>query len=89
MNQNLLFIGGREMTKRGTGAIFCLISAILFSVRYIAAAIFLSGSTSWSAELFSSGLEYIGTPLLWGSIISLVIGIAYLLWAELSKSKNE
>ena len=75
------------MDKRGTGTVFCLIAAILFSTRYIAAAIFMSGVSSWDSGLFSSGLEYVGTPLLWGSIISLIIGVSYLLWAERSKSK--
>ena len=76
------------MSKRGTGAIFCLISAILFSTRYIAAAIFMCGIPSWDAALFSAGLAYVGTPLLWGSSIGLIIGIGYLLWAELSKNKE-
>ena len=75
------------MSKRATGTIFCLISAVLFSTRYIAAAIFMSSVLSWDASLFSAGLEYVGTPLLWGSIISLIVGIGYLLWAELSKGK--
>ena len=75
------------MNKRGAGVIFCLIAAILFSARYIAAAIFMSGVLSWDATLFSAGLEYVGTPLLWGSIISLIIGIGYLLSAERYKDK--
>ena len=73
------------MSRRSTGTIFCLIATILFSVRYIAAAIFMSGTSSWSEELFYSGLNYIGTPLLYSSIVSLIVGIGYLVWAELSK----
>ena len=75
------------MNKRGAGAIFCLIAAILFSARYVSAAIFMSNVISWDASLFEAGLEYVGNPLLVGSIISLIIGVAYLLWAEFSKSK--
>lgn len=71
------------MGKRFVGAVFCLNSAILFSSRYIAAAIFMSGVLSWDSELFDSGLDYIGNPLLILSIISLCIGIAYLVWAEI------
>ena len=76
------------MTKRSVGSVFCVISAILFSARYMAAAIFMSGVSSWSRGLFVTGLEYVGTPLLWGSIISLIVGLRYLIWAELSKNRD-
>ena len=75
------------MEKRGVGAIFCFIAAILFSARYIAAAIFMSGISSWDSMLFAAGLEYVGIPLLTLSIISFIIGVAYLAWAEISKQK--
>ena len=45
------------MNKRGVGAIFCLIASILFSARYIAAAIFMSGVLSWDAGLFQADLN--------------------------------
>lgn len=78
------------MGKRIVGAVFCLIAAILFASRYIAAAIFMSGLSSWSGELFQTGLEYVGLPLMMLSIISLICGIAYLVWAEiLDKNKKE
>lgn len=79
------------MGKRFVGIMFCFIAAILFSSRYIAAAIFMSGVSSWSADLFSAGLEYVGAELLLLSIISLVFGIGYLIWAEYSETvkKNE
>jgi hypothetical protein len=72
------------MEKRLTGVMFCLIAAILFISRYITAAIFMSGVSSWSSDLFNRALEYVGTPLLVLSIISLVIGVAYLFMAEIS-----
>lgn len=72
------------MGKRFVGGIFILSAALLFIARYIAAAIFMSGVSSWSAELFSVGLEYIGAPLLVLSVISFLIGVFYLLWAEFS-----
>lgn len=34
------------MNNKGVGAIFCLISAILISARYISAAVFMSGVNS-------------------------------------------
>ncbi len=51
------------MNKRGTGAVFCLVAAILFAKRYIAAAIFISGVSSWDSALFKAGLQYVGMPL--------------------------
>lgn len=75
------------MGKRGVGAIFCLIAAILFSARYIVAAIFMSGASSWDDALFAAGLKYVGSPLLALSSISFIIGIGYLLWAEILEKK--
>lgn len=66
------------MNNKGIGAIICLISAILISARYLAAAIFMSGVSSWTKVLFTSGLEYVGSSLKVWSIISLVVGIAFL-----------
>lgn len=76
------------MSRRGTGAIFCLIAALLFAARYITAAIFMSGSSSWDSLLFSAALEYQGLGLLILSIISLIVGISYLVWAEIKDKKN-
>ncbi len=73
------------MNKRGTGVLFCLIAAILFASRYIASAIFMSGVSSWNSELFHAGLQYVGSSLNNFSIISLTVGIVYLLWAEISE----
>ena len=75
--------------KRGTGAIFCLTAGILFSARYIAAAVFMSGVTRRNAELFKVGLEYVGSPMLILSIISMVVGIAYLIAGELEDRRGK
>jgi len=75
------------MNKRAAGTIFCVISSFLFAVRYVAAAIYMSNLSTWSDELFSSGLEYVGTPLLTLSGISLVVGIIYLVWQEIEERK--
>lgn len=66
------------MNNKGIGTIFCLIAAIMMSARYIAAAIFMSGVSSWNYVLFTSGLEYVGSPLKIWSIVSLVVGIAFI-----------
>jgi|LAHU01.1.fsa_nt_gb hypothetical protein len=66
------------MNNKGIGTIFCLISAILTSARYLAAATFMSGVSSWDSELFSIGLGYIGAPLKIISIIALLVGVVFL-----------
>lgn len=73
------------MNKRGAGVAFCAIAAFLFSVRYIAAAIYLSGVTSWDMEFFNTIVGYVGSVLLLLSVISLIAGICYLILAEKSK----
>ena len=67
------------MNRRGTGVIFILISAMLFSARYISAALFSTGISTWNMELFQSMLGYTGNVLLILSIISLAAGIIYLI----------
>ena len=70
------------MNKRATGVLFICVAAFLYATRYISAAIYMSGTVSWNAELFSQGLEYVGSPLLILSIISLLVGCIYLFFAE-------
>ena len=72
------------MNRRGTGVIFCLIAAVLFSTRYISAAIFGSGVLSWGSDLFDSMLQYVGSALTVLSVIALIVGIIYLVAAEIT-----
>lgn len=76
------------MNKKGVGAIFCLISAILFAARSLTAATYLSGTPSWSAEGFQSGLDYIGSGLLIASIVALVLGACFLIFGLLTDEKK-
>lgn len=76
------------MNRRATGTVFCLIAALLYSVKYISAAIFGSNITSWNAGLFNAMLEYMGNGLNYISLLSLITGIIYLVIAELSESPN-
>lgn len=77
--------GGIGMNKRGTGTVFCLIAALLYSVRYLCAAIYGSGeSTTWIG-----GLDYVGYSIIAFSLISLVIGIVYLISAEREERKGK
>ena len=48
------------MNNKGVGVIFCLISAILVSAKYISAAMFMSNLATKDASLFKKGLEYVG-----------------------------
>lgn len=77
------------MSKRGTGVAFCFIAAFLFSMKYISAAIFGSNISSWNSDLFASMLEYVGNGLNAASVISLLIGIIYLVSAELGEKIQE
>ncbi len=77
------------MNKRAAGVAFVFIAAFLFLGRYIVAAIFMSNPSSMDAALFSHGLEYVGSPLLILSIISLVIGCIYLFLAEIAHLDDE
>ena len=76
------------MNRRITGAIFCLIAGLLFAARYIAAAVFMSNVSSWDSDLFAAGLEHQGPALLILSIISLIAGIIYLVWAEMEDRRS-
>lgn len=74
------------MNKRGVGVSFCFIAAFLFSVKYISAAIFGSGiSSALDSNLFNVMLEYIGNTPIVLSVISLGVGITYLVMAEKEK----
>jgi putative Ca2+/H+ antiporter (TMEM165/GDT1 family) len=68
------------MNNKGVGAVFCLIAALLMAAKYLAAAIFMSGVSSWSAELFRSALQHVGPLLSIAAVIALVLGIAFLVW---------
>jgi len=67
------------MDCKGIGCVFCCIAAFLLGVRYVSAAIFMSGVVSWNASLFSAGLSYVGAPLLVLSILFLLVGAAFLI----------
>ena len=79
------------MNNKGIGVVFCLISAILVSAKYLSAAIFISGGTTWDATLFAAGLEYVGPFLSIASVAALIIGILFLgygVYEEIKKNKK-
>ena len=71
------------MSYRMIGAAFVAISAWLYSARFITAAIFGSGMSSWNAELFNALLEYVGSELTTAAYISLAGGLIYLVYGEI------
>ena len=66
------------MNNKGVGAVFCLIASILTAARYLSAAIFMSGVSSWNSELFQVGLSYTGSLLQWAAVVALIAGVAFL-----------
>ena len=66
------------MNNKGVGSIFCLIAAILMGFRYLSAAVYVSNSPSWSADMFAHALEYVGPTLLIAAVAALVAGICFL-----------
>ncbi|MFW6029883.1 MAG: hypothetical protein ACOCRO_06470 [Halanaerobiales bacterium] len=76
------------MNKKGAGVMLCLISSLLFISRYVSAAIFGSGISTWSSDLYNAMVKYVGPDLLYASSVALIIGIIYLLWAELEGKRR-
>lgn len=72
------------MNRRGTGAAFCFMATLLLCTRYICAAIFGAGVSSWSRGLYSNMLAYVGSSLKVLSIIMATVGVIYLILAEIS-----
>lgn len=66
------------MNFKGVGSIFCLIAALLYGARYIAAGLYVSGSPTISADVFGAGLASVGSTLLIVAIVALVIGLCFL-----------
>ena len=77
------------MQKRTVGIILLCISAFLYGLRYLSAAIFGSNVDSWSRSIFTDMLDYVGIGPLVLSVIALIAGIIYLISAELESSIAE
>jgi hypothetical protein len=70
------------MTRRGVGFGFCAVAAFLYASRFVCAAIFGGHVTSWDGDLFRAMYGYVGSDLTIAAVVSLVVGIAYLIWGE-------
>ena len=71
------------MSRRMIGVIFIAISALLYATRFIAAAIWGSGFSSWNTENFLALLGYVDQGLTTWSMTALVVGLIYLAWGEI------
>lgn len=76
-----------KMNNKGVGAVFCLIAAILMAVKYLSAAIFMSGVQSWDRELFQCGLHHVGAPLTVLAALALAVGLFFLIWGIIQDVK--
>jgi hypothetical protein len=70
------------MSRRKTGATLIAVAAFLYAARFIAAAIFSGGISSWDADLFNAMLQYVGPDLWYAAAIALAAGLVYLIWSE-------
>lgn len=73
---------GIALSKRGAGIFLIGIAALLISSEYITIALFASNTTTWSPEFFEIVKGSVGNLLKNLSIFSLLVGILYLLLAE-------
>ena len=76
------------MSRRGTGVAFCAIATVLFASRYIAAGIAVAGTTANFNRMIPSALIGVGV---WPGVLSalaLVLGVAYLIAAELESRRR-
>lgn len=70
------------MNRRATGMIFISIGAFLYGIRYICAAIFGSNISSWDESLFQMMLNSVGNGPLILSVLSVIVGVFYLIISE-------
>ena len=75
------------MSKRTTGVSLIAISSFLLAVRYLVAAVWGSSVTSYSTDLFRRMLQYTDGGLKIWSVLALIAGIAYLVWAECAEHR--
>lgn len=77
------------MHKQLIGSIFFLISGILYSTKYISAAITGASSTVWNEEEYIFYLSLIPNEITIVLYFSLFIGVVYFVWGFLELRKKE
>lgn len=77
------------MKKQFLGSIFLLIASVLYSAKYIAAAVSGANSSIWSDQEFSQYLSYIPPQFNIAILTSLVIGLTYFIWGILDSQQEK
>ena len=73
------------MNRRGAGVVFVAIAAFLFAMRYLTAAMLMPENMGLNGEYYRMVLEETGGSLLTLSILSLMVGIIYLVLVDFNK----
>lgn len=73
------------MDRNGSGTRLIILSGILEGIKYLSAAIYMSGSASQSRELFESGLKYVGMKLDVFAAAALLLGAAIIVYEEFER----
>jgi hypothetical protein len=76
------------MTRPTTGTLLLIAATLLYCTYFLSAAMYGSSAQGWNADLFDAMLQYVGPDLLFWSKAALVVGIIYLLWAEVTELKR-
>ena len=74
--------------KRITGALFILVAAILYSIPYICSSVYMSQFGEYSSDQISLGINYVGGHFFLLSAAAFIVGIIYIVLAELDDRKN-
>lgn len=73
------------MSRRVVGIGLIVISVFLYGIRYLSAALLGSSMPNWSQSTFQSLLHTVGYGPSKLSVIALIVGILYLIWAEIDE----
>ena len=76
------------MSNRSIGLAFLAIGAFLFAMRYVAAAIYISGGPSKDSRLFAHGLDFVGSLPLTLATVSAILGCVFFVRGELDQRKS-
>jgi hypothetical protein len=83
------------MSRRVVGVGFCAIAAFFFGLRYLVAAQLMIaagpidfGDTGTGTDRLDQFLGYTGEALIWASVLALLVGVAFLVWAEIDARRE-
>lgn len=77
------------MTKEIIGSVFILISAILYSTKFLVAAIVGANSKVWDKKEFAQFLSYTPNSLNICIYICLIVGVIYFVWSFVDRFKEK